>query len=100
GAWMLFAPGVWLAIALAIVMTVVLRNSIFGRRIFAVGSNEAAAKACGIRTDRLKLWIYSVAGLFFGLAGVTQMSRLRQGDPTVAGGVELNIIAAVVLPSL
>ncbi len=95
--WMLFAPGVWLTILLAAGMTVVLRNSVFGRRIFALGSNEAAARACGIHTDRLKIRIYSVAGLFFGLAGVTQMSRLRQGDPTVAVGVELDVIAAVVI---
>lgn len=96
-AWMLFAPGVWLTVLLAIVMTLVLRNTIFGRRVFALGSNEAAARAVGIRTERLKIWIYSVAGLFFGLAGVAQMSRLRQGDPTVAVGVELDVIAAVVI---
>jgi ribose transport system permease protein len=95
--WMLFAPGVWLTVFLAIVMTLVLRNTIFGRRVFALGSNEAAARAVGIRTNRLKIWIYSVAGLFFGLAGVAQMSRLRQGDPTVAVGVELDVIAAVVI---
>ncbi len=41
--------------------------------------------------------IYSLAGLFFGLAGVMQMSRLRQGDPTVAIGTELDVIASVVI---
>jgi len=95
--WLLVAPGVWIALTLAIVTTLVLRNSVFGRRIFAVGSNESAARACGIHVDRTKLWIYTVGGLFFGLAGVMQMSRLRQGDPTVAVGVELDVIAAVVI---
>lgn len=95
--WIVFAPGVWLTVLLAAAMTIVLRNAVFGRRVFAIGSNEAAARACGINVERLKIAIYTVAGLFFGLAGVTQMSRLRQGDPTVAVGVELDVIAAVVI---
>jgi ribose transport system permease protein len=96
-AWLLLAPGVWLTIMLAVLMAVVLRNTVFGRRVFAIGSNEVAARACGISTNKLKIWIYSLAGLFFGLSGVMQMSRLRQGDPTVAVGTELDIIAAVVI---
>ncbi|MEQ1762589.1 MAG: ABC transporter permease [Pyrinomonadaceae bacterium] len=95
--WILLAPSVWITVLLAIVMAVVLRNPVFGRRVFAIGSNEAAARACGISTDRLKIWIYTLAGLFFGLSGVMQMSRLRQGDPTVAAGTELDVIAAVVI---
>ena len=95
--WMLVAPGVWIAIVLALLAAVVLRRTVFGRRVFALGSNEAAARACGIATVRLKIYIYGIAGLLFGLAGVMQMSRLRQGDPTVAMGLELDIIAAVVI---
>jgi len=95
--WMLLSPGVWITLALALVAAIVLRHTVFGRRVFALGSNELAARACGVATDRLKLVIYGSGGLLFGLAGVMQLSRLRQGDPTVAIGTELDVIAAVVI---
>jgi ribose transport system permease protein len=90
-------PGVWIAMALAVMTAVVLRRTVFGRHIFAIGSNEATARLCGVRVQWTKLQIYGVAGLFFGLAGLMQLSRLTQGDPTVAIGLELDIIAAVVI---
>ena len=72
-------------------------HSVFGRHVYAIGSNEAAARLCGIRVPLVKLWIYALAGLLFGFAGVLQFARLTQGDPTVAVGLELDVIAAVVL---
>ena len=95
--WMLLPAGVWITLALAVMTATVLRRTVFGRRVFALGSNELAARACGIDTDRLKVVIYGSAGALFGLAGVMQLSRLRQGDPTVAIGTELDVIAAVVI---
>jgi ribose transport system permease protein len=89
--------GVWVTLILAIATSVLLRHTVFGRHVFALGSNEATARLCGIAVTRLKVGIYALAGCFFGLAGVFQLSRLRQGDPTVAVGLELDIIAAVII---
>jgi ribose transport system permease protein len=89
--------GVWIVLVLAIVMAVVMRQTVFGRCAFAIGSNETAARFSGVRVGVMKFAIYGVAGLFFGVAGLMQLSRLRQGDPSVAIGVELDTIAAVVI---
>lgn len=89
--------GVWIALGLAVVTGLVMRRTVFGRHLFAIGSNEDTARLCGIRVQRVKAGIYALAGLFFGLAGLMQLARLRQGDPTVAVGLELDIIAAVVI---
>lgn len=90
-------PGVWIAMALAALMAVVMQQTVFGRYIFAIGSNESTARLCGIRVRLIKVLIYALAGMLFGLAGLMQLSRLTQGDPTVAIGLELDIIAAVVI---
>ena len=78
-------------------MAVLLKYTVFGRHIFAVGSNESTARLCGIRTSQVKVLVYAVSGLFCGLSGVMEFSRLTVGDPTVAVGLELDIIAAVVI---
>jgi ribose transport system permease protein len=89
--------GVWLVLGLAFVMSLVMNRTVLGRHIYAVGSSEAVARLCGIDVPRLKLALYGLAGLCFGLAGVLLFSRLTQGDPTVAIGLELDVIAAVVI---
>ncbi|HEY0946774.1 MAG TPA: ABC transporter permease [Opitutaceae bacterium] len=89
--------GVWVTIGVALATAVVLRRTVFGRHIFALGSNETTARLCGVPTRRLKIWTYAFGGAFFGLAGLFQLSRLGQGDPTVAVGLELDIIAAVII---
>ncbi len=89
--------GVVVALLMAVVISTVMNKTVFGRHIYAIGSNEATARLCGIRTELNKLKVYLFAGLLYGLAGVMQLSRLQQGDPTVAIGLELDVIAAVVI---
>src|SRR6266496_1153634 len=95
--WMLFPPGVWLLILLAIFTAAMLRYTRFGRHIFAIGSNEQTARLCGIPIDRTKILIYVLAGMFVGVASVLEFSYVGQGDPTGRTGAELDVIAAVVI---
>ncbi len=95
--WLIVAPGVWLTLGLAIVVALMLRNTVLGRYIFAIGSNENTARLCGVRVERMKLYVYTLSGLLTGVAGLMQFSRLTVGDPTAARGMELDIIAAVVI---
>jgi len=96
-AWMVFPPGVWLLFLFALAVGALLLYTRLGRHVFAVGSNEQAARLCGVSVGRVKLAVYVLGGFFAGIAGLMQFSRLTVGDPTGAMGLELNIIAAVVI---
>jgi ribose/xylose/arabinose/galactoside ABC-type transport system permease subunit len=89
--------GIWVAIVLAVVVAVALQYTRFGRHLFAIGSNERTARLCGVQVERNKIAVYMLAGAFAGLAGVLEFSRLSVGDPTVAIGAELGVIAAVII---
>ena len=96
-AWLWLAPGVWLLLVLTVALLVLLRYTVFGRHVFALGSNEQTARLCGIRVVAQRTWIYALCGVFTGLAGLMQFANLTVGDPTAANGMELDIIAAVVI---
>lgn len=96
-AWMVVSPGVWVTILLAVAIALLLRYTKFGRHVYAIGSNEQTARLCGINVGRTKLLIYTLAGVLVGIAGLLQFSYLTMGDSTTANGLELNIIAAVVI---
>lgn len=96
-AWMLVPPGVWLALALAVVVALVLRSTRFGRHVVAIGSSEPTARLCGVRVDTTKIAVYALAGALVGVASVLEFSRLTLGDPTDSVGLELTVIAAVVI---
>lgn len=89
--------GVWLVVMLALVVGGLLRYTRFGRHVFAIGSNERTARLCGVAVPRTKIAIYTIGAIFAGVAGVLQFSRLSVGDPTVAEGLELDVIAAVII---
>jgi ribose transport system permease protein len=89
--------GVWLMLGLALLVALVMRYTRFGRHVFAVGSNELTARLCGVPVERVKVLVYVLGGVFAGVAAVLQFSYLTGGDPTTAVGLELNIIAAVVI---
>jgi ribose/xylose/arabinose/galactoside ABC-type transport system permease subunit len=96
--WLLVAPGVWVLVMLSIVLALALRYSVLGRYIYAIGSNEATARLCGIGVARVKITVYMLAGLAMGLAGVMQFVYIfGTGDPVTADGLELQVIAAVVI---
>ncbi|MDO1447678.1 ABC transporter permease [Rhodocytophaga aerolata] len=95
--WLIFAPGVWITILLVALTAVVLKYTVFGRYIFAIGSNEKTARLCGINVSLTRMAIYTFSALFTGVASVMQYSNLTVGDPTAAAGMELDIIAAVVI---
>lgn len=95
--WAIFPPGVWIMLAVAGFVGAMLVYTRFGRHVVAIGSNEATARLCGVPVSRVKWFVYAAAGCLAGLAGVMEFSTLTVGDPTDSMGLELEVIAAVVI---
>lgn len=97
GGGLLLPAGIWLTVALAFVVAFTLRYTRFGRHLFAIGSNERTARLCGVRINLNKVAVYTIASAMAGVAGLLEFAKLSVGDPTVAIGLELDVIAAVII---
>ena len=89
-------PALFLIATLA-VSAVVLRLTPYGRSVYAIGSNEDAARLSGVPVQRYKLLVYVISGFLAGLAGLVYASQLSVGTPIAGQGYELDAIAAVVV---
>ncbi|TWU67738.1 MULTISPECIES: ABC transporter permease [Crateriforma] len=92
-----FCWGVWLWLVLAAGVSFLLHRTVLGRHLYAIGSNESTARLCGVPVVRTKLLVYSLAGCLVGLAGMVDLARMGKGDASAGMGLELEIIAAVVI---
>ena len=97
GRGFLVPAGIWIVIVLALVVAITLEYTRFGRHLFSIGSNERTARLCGVAIEPTKVAVYTIAAALAGVAGTLQFSRLSVGDPTVADGLELDVIAAVII---
>jgi ribose transport system permease protein len=88
---------VFIAVIVGAAAYVLLERLAFGRELKAIGAGERVARLSGVRVDRAKLLMFVVAGALAGVAGILLAARSRVGDPTQGIGLELQVIAAVVI---
>jgi ribose transport system permease protein len=86
-----------IAVAVFIIGYIVLKRTVFGRRIYAIGGNEQAARLSGINVDWILIGVYTISGVCAGIAGIIFSARLLSAQPTGGQGYELDAIAAVIL---
>jgi len=95
--WLGISPAFLLALAIVVVSHIVLQRSVFGRYLVGIGTNEEAMRLAGIDPRPLKVIVFAAMGGLASLAGLMQISRLEAADPNAGVGMELQVIAAVVI---
>jgi simple sugar transport system permease protein len=91
------SPGILIFIGIVIVSFLILRYTILGRSIYAIGGDETAAKRAGFNVKKTKFFVYAYSGLIAGIAGMTRVCMLQNCYPTNLLGTEMTAIAAAVL---
>jgi galactofuranose transport system permease protein len=89
---------VWIALALVGVITFVVRRTVFGRRLLAIGGNRPAAELAGLPVSRVLITVYVISALLAAVAGVLAVARIQSSDASAVGVlIELSAITAVVV---
>ncbi|AIN14040.1 putative sugar transport system permease [Yersinia pseudotuberculosis] len=88
---------VYVFLGFAIICQLVYKNSVFGRLVVSIGSNETATRFAGIRVNNYKLAVYAISAFACGAAGIISATRTGVGSPVLSIGFELDVIAAVVV---
>lgn len=96
-AWWVLAPGTWIALVLAACGSALLARTVLGRQLVAIGCNRAAARLAGLPIAWRTWQVYTLCGACVGVAGLLQFGRVTVGDPTISVGLELDVVAAVVI---
>lgn len=84
-------------IVLVVIFTVFMRYTVLGRQIYAVGSNEQAARLSGVNVDLVRLFVYSLTGTLCAFAGILNAGLLSTAATNLGTGNELDVIAAVII---
>ncbi|MGH0003245.1 ABC transporter permease [Pseudovibrio ascidiaceicola] len=84
-------------LGVALLFHVLLKHTVYGRRTYAIGSNEEAARIVGIKVNRHKVLVYAIAGGLAGLAGIVMSARATMGQPGMGFMYELDAISAAVI---
>jgi ribose transport system permease protein len=91
------AAPVWWTLLVVVIGFYLLHVSLFGRRVLAVGGNALAANFSGINVNRTKVWAFVLSGSTAALAGMMLAARSTAGNPSLGSGLELDVIAAVII---
>lgn len=91
---------IWVLVVINIILAYILKNTSFGRKVYAVGGNPLASKLSGINVNKMRLVGYIMSGLTAGIAAILSTAQVSASLPTAGSGQEFDVVAAVILGGL
>jgi ribose transport system permease protein len=95
--WFFIPVSTVIMFVLYIIAAIIMRQTILGRYIYAIGGNQRAAELCGIMATRIKILVYTITGVCAGIGGLIMSARIAAISPGIGQGLEFDAITAVIL---